>query len=343
MTSSTASTPDGAAPSPPSFADIEAASERLLGKAVGTPLLEFPALNDRTGGRILIKAETLQRTGSFKFRGAFNRISLIPESARGAGVVAYSSGNHAQGVAAAAALLGVPATIVMPADAPAIKLANTRAFGAEVVTYVRSEESREALAQEMAERRGATLVRPFDDTGIIAGQGTCGLEIARQAADRGVELDAAVVCCGGGGLTSGCALALSELSPRTRVYAAEPADFDDTRRSLERGERVAIEPEGTSFCDALLSHIPGELTFSINRDLLAGGLVASDVEVAEAMAYAFRTLKLVVEPGGAVALAAVLSGRIDVQGKTVAVTLSGGNVDPATFARVLAEAGLPSA
>ena len=343
MTSSAASTPDGAAPPPPSFVDIEAASKRLVGKAVGTPLLEFPALNERTGGRILIKAETLQRTGSFKFRGAFNRISQIPESARSTGVVAFSSGNHAQGVAAAAALLGVPATIVMPADAPAIKLANTRGFGAEVVTYERSEESREALAQEIAERRGATLVRPFDDAGIIAGQGTCGLEIARQAADRGVELDAAVICCGGGGLISGCALALAELSPRTRIYAAEPEFFDDTRRSLEQGERVAIEPDGASFCDALLSRIPGELTFSINRELLAGGLVASDKEVAEAMAYAFRTLKLVVEPGGAIALAAVLSGRIDVQGKTVAVTLSGGNVDPATFARVLADAGPPSA
>jgi threonine dehydratase len=332
----------------PVFADIEAAAARLDGWAVETPLLNLPALDQKLGGRILLKAETLQRTGSFKFRGAFNRISQIPEAERGAGVVAYSSGNHAQGVAAAAALLGVPATIVMPEDAPAIKLANTRGLGAEVVLYDRFTENREALGAALAAERGATLVRPYDDPGVIAGQGTCGLEIARQAAARGFEIDALLVCCGGGGLTAGCALAMAELSPKTRVYTVEPAGFDDTRRSLAQGEagggagggaegaRVVNDPAARSFCDALLAPTPGELTFPINRRLLAGGFAVSDQEVRAAMGYAFRTLKLVIEPGGAAALAALLAGRFETRGKTVALTLSGGNVDPETYREILA-------
>jgi threonine dehydratase len=321
----------------PSFADVEAAAERLAGRAITTPLLNAPALDERVGGRVLLKAETLQRTGSFKFRGAYNRISRIPEADRPAGVVAYSSGNHAQGVAAAATLLEVPATIVMPSDAPAIKLANTRSYGAEVVLYDRATEAREEIGAKIAERRGATLVRPYDDPAIIAGQGTCGLEIAHQAAALEARLDAVLICCGGGGLTAGCALALTELSPGTEIYSVEPEGFDDTARSLAGGTRMANNPAARSFCDALLAPTPGELTFAINRRLLAGGLSVSDAEVAAAMAYAFGTLKLVVEPGGAVALAALLSGRLDARGKTVALTLSGANVDPEVYRRVLAE------
>jgi len=299
-------------------------------------LLESPALNARIGGRVLIKPETLQRTGSFKFRGAYNRISQIPEGERAAGVVAYSSGNHAQGVAAAAALLGIPAIIVMPADAPAIKIANTSGYGAKIELYERDSQSRESRAEAIAAQTGATIVRPYDDPDIMAGQGTCGLEIARQAAELGASLDVLLVCCGGGGLVSGCAIAMAELSPQTKVYAVEPDDFDDTRRSLECGTRVANDPGRRSFCDALLAPMPGELTFSVNRRLLAGGIAVSDAEVAAAMAYAFSTLKLVVEPGGAVSLAALLSGKIEPAGKTIALTLSGGNVDPGTHAEAVA-------
>jgi threonine dehydratase len=320
----------------PTFADVEAAAARLAGWAVVTPLLEFPALDEQLGGRILIKPEILQRTGSFKFRGAYNKISQLPEAKRPAGVVAYSSGNHAQGVAAAARLLGVPATIVMPADAPAIKIENTRSYGAEVLLYDRYREAREEVAAGLVAERGATLVRPYDDPDIIAGQGTCGLEIARQAAALGQRLDALLVCCGGGGLTAGSALALTELSPGTAIHTVEPVGFDDTARSLAAGRRVVNDPGPSSICDALLAPTPGELTFMINRGLVAGGLAVTDDETRAAMAYAFRHLKLVVEPGGAVALAAVLSGKIEARGKTLALTLSGGNVDPEFFATVIA-------
>ena len=348
MNSSPESTAEPFPAAPPSFADVAAAAERLAGHAVATPLLSSPALDRRVGGRVLLKAETLQRTGSFKFRGAYNRISQIPADARPAGVVAFSSGNHAQGVAAAAALLGVPATIVMPEDAPAIKLANTRGYGAEVVLHDRFTESREEICAEIAARRGATIVPPFDDPAIIAGQGTCGLEIARQAAALDAELDAVLICCGGGGLTAGCALALAELSPKTAIYTVEPAAFDDTARSLAARSlavdaRVANDPAARSFCDALLAPSPGELTFAINRRLVTGGLSVSDAEVAAAMAYAFRTLKLVVEPGGAVALAALLSGRLDARGKTVALTLSGANVDPQTYREILEQENVAGA
>ena len=328
--------PADIAASAPGLADIEAAARRLVGQAVVTPLLEHPALNERAGGRVLIKAENLQRTGSFKFRGAYNKISQIPEAVRARGVIAYSSGNHAQGVAAAARLLGIAATIVMPADAPAIKIANTKAFGAEVVFYDRHREAREEVTERLLAERQATLVRPYDDPDIIAGQGTCGLEIARQAEAAGARLDAALVCCGGGGLIAGTATALAELVPGIAVYAVEPAGFDDTARSLAGGRRVSNDPAARSICDALLVPTPGELTFAINRRRLAGGLVVDDREVAAAMGYAFRVLKLVVEPGGAVALAALLSGKFDARDKTVAITLSGGNVDPQTFAEAIA-------
>ena len=319
----------------PTYADVEAAAGRIAGFAVETPLIESPELNARVGGRVLIKPETLQRTGSFKFRGAFNRISQIPESDRARGVLAYSSGNHAQGVAAACAILGIPATIVMPADAPQAKLDNTRAYGAQVVTYDRYRDVREDIAAALLQESGATLVRPYDDPGIIAGQGTCGRELAQQAAAVGAKLDVALICCGGGGLSAGCALALDALSPQTAVYAVEPEGFDDTGCSLRSGRRESNAADARSICDALLAPAPGELTFAINRRLLAGGLAVSDDEARFAMAYAFRRLKMVVEPGGAVCLAALLAGKLTARDQTITLTFSGGNVDPARMAEAL--------
>ncbi len=318
----------------PTYADIQTAARRLHGIARRTPLLESETLNALTGGRVLLKAEALQRTGSFKFRGAYNAISQVAAPA----VVAYSSGNHAQGVAAAARLLGKAATLVMPADAPAIKLESTRAQGAEVRLYDRAQESREAIGAELAERTGAALVRPYDDRRIIAGQGTAGIELAEQASALGASLDAALIPCGGGGLIAGCGLALAELCPGIEIFAVEPAAFDDTRRSLAAGERVANVAGDASICDALLAPVPGELTFELNRRQLAGGLAVADQDVRRAMAFAFRHLKLVVEPGGAVGLAALLAGGFDGRGRTVAVVLSGGNVDPERFAEVLGPA-----
>ena len=320
----------------PGFADVKAAAARIAPYAVRTPLVESPALNAIGGGRVFLKLENLQRTGSFKFRGACNRILMIPESARAKGVVAFSSGNHAQGVAAAAQLLGLPATIVMPSDAPAIKLANTKGFGAEVVLYDRLKENREAIADEIAVKKKATIVPPFDDPYIIAGQGTAGLEMARQARARGANFDAALLPCGGGGLISGSTLALQAAWPKLPVYSCEPAAFDDTKRSLAIHKRLPVEPGGKSICDGLLSPIPGELTFALNDRNLAGGLALSDDEVLAAMAFAFRVMKLVIEPSGAVALAAILTGKFDAKGKTVGVLCSGGNVDPDIFARCLA-------
>jgi threonine dehydratase len=322
----------------PTFDDITAAARRLEGHAVLTPLLESPALNARLGGRLLVKAEPLQRTGSFKFRGAFNALAQLEPRQRGAGVVAFSSGNHAQGVAAAAHSLGIRATIVMPADAPAIKVANTRGWGAEVVLYDRLREDREAIAQEIARARGAQVIAPFDDARVMAGQGTAGLEIAQQAKEQGAKLDAVVIPCGGGGLAAGCATALGTLCPGVAVYTAEPEGFDDMRRSLLKGERVANEAGARSICDALQAPVPGKLTFAVNRSRLAGGFAVSDDDVLQAMATAFAEFKLVVEPGGAAALAAVLSGKLDARGRGVAVIASGGNVDGAIFARALARA-----
>jgi threonine dehydratase len=319
----------------PDLAAVEAAAARLAGQAIETPLLESHDLNARSGGRLFIKPETLQRTGSFKFRGAFNKISQIPRDAKG-GVVAFSSGNHAQGVAAAAQIRGLPAVIVMPSDAPAIKIANTRGYGAEVILYDRHREDREQVGGRLAAERGAVLVRPYDDPDVIAGQGTIGLEIARQCKAKGAAPDTVLCPAGGGGMIAGCATALTALLPGVKVYAVEPAGFDDTARSLAAHKRVANEPGKTTICDALMAAMPGELTFAINGRLLAGGFAVSDKEVQAAMAYAFRTLKLVIEPGGAVALAAVLAGKIDLRGHTAAVVCSGGNVDPATFCAAIA-------
>ncbi len=322
---------------PPTFEDVQAAAERLAGHAILTPLLESPLLNEKLGGRVLVKAECLQRSGAFKFRGAYNRISRFNDEELKAGVVAFSSGNHAQGVAMVSQMLGVSAVIVMPTDAPVIKLANTRAYGAEIVLYDRETESREEIGAKLANERGLILIPSYDDPFIIAGQGTVGLELASQARDLGVKLDTVIVPCGGGGLSSGSALALSHESPKTELYTAEPEGFDDTARSLAAGERVANEPGGKTFCDALILPTPGELTFSINRKLLAGGVSVSDADTARAMAAAFKYFKLVVEPGGAVALAAALSGAYDCRGKTVAVVCSGGNVDAGVFAKAITE------
>jgi len=321
---------------PPAIDDLEAAAARLAGVAVRTPLLESPLLNDRLGGRLLVKAEPLQLTGSFKIRGAYNKIAGLPADRRAAGVVAFSSGNHAQGVAAAARLLGVAATIVMPADAPAIKRRNTEAWGARIVPYDRLRDDREAIGAAIAAETGATLVRPYDDPAIIAGQGTVGLELAEQCAAAGAHPDAVLVPCGGGGLSAGIATALADRLPGVPVHPVEPAGFDDTARSLAAGARLANAPGGSSLCDALLGPIPGEVTFAVNRRLLAPGLAVDDAAVLAAMAAAFEAFKLVVEPGGAVALAAVLSGAVPTAGRTLVAVASGGNVDPAVFMRALA-------
>ncbi len=287
------------------------------------------------GGRLLFKVESLQRTGSFKIRGAYNRLVQLDARQRDAGVVAFSSGNHAQGVAAAARMLGISATIVMPSDAPRVKLENTRALGAEVVLYDRVRESREQIAMKLASGRGATLVPAFDDPHVIAGQGTVGLELMQQAAELDLTPDQVLVPCSGGGLVSGSAIAIRALAPAAAVYGVEPEAFDDTRRSLAAGTLLKNPPEARSICDALQSSPPGKLTFAINRELLAGILTVSDAEVETAMARAFRELRLVVEPGGAVALAAALAGRVPLAGRTTAIVLSGGNVDAATFVAAL--------
>lgn len=313
------------------FENIEAAAARLAGSAVKTPLIESPALNARVGGRVLIKPETLQLGGAFKFRGAMNRISQLTQDEKTRGVVAFSSGNHAQGVALAAAKVGTSALIVMPTDAPRMKIEATRGYGAEVRLYDRYTEDREAIARQIAAERGSVVVPSYDDPHIIAGQGTAGLELARQAG----PLDVVLCPVGGGGLIAGVSTAVKHLMPDAQVWGVEPTDFDDTRRSFERGERLAVDPAARSICDALQSSSPGEITFAINRRTLSGVLTVTDADVADAMRYAFATLKLVVEPGGAVALAAALAGKLDLAGRTTAIILSGGNVDPGLFARVL--------
>lgn len=323
-----------------SFSGVLDAARQIAGAAVRTPLIESPALNDRLGGRVLIKAETLQVAGAFKFRGAWNRISRLTEEEKARGVVAYSSGNHAQAVAAAARRMGTPAIIVMPADSPRVKVEGVIAFGGEVRSYDRWTESREAIGEEIARTRGSVLVRPFDDPFIIEGQGTTGLEILEQA---DAPIDQLLCGASGGGLIAGINLAFAARSPDTRVLAVEPAAYDDTRRSLEAGERMTYPPGAApSICDALMSDRPGELTFPINQRL-AAALTVTDEEVAEAVRYAFRTLKLVVEPGGAVSLAALLAGKVEAAGRTTAIVLSGGNIDPALFAAIIEDRFTPGA
>jgi threonine dehydratase len=323
------------APTLPDVDDVRKAAARLHGHAVLTPLLSSPQIDAQLEARLLVKAECLQRTGSFKFRGAYNALSQLDANRRRAGVVAYSSGNHAQGVVAAAQLLGIPATIVMPADAPAIKVANTRFYGAEIVSYDRYRESREEIAQRIAGDRGAEILPPYDDARVIAGQGTIGLEIGEEAQRQGWAIDALIAPCSGGGLVTGCALGLSAAQAHAAVYAAEPAQLDDLGRSLAAGRRIANDPSARSICDALLAPTPGEITFALAQRLLAGSLAVSDDEVRRAMAVAFSAYKLVLEPGGAAALAAVLSGKLAIAGKTVAIIASGGNVDSAVFTAAL--------
>ncbi|MBT3237921.1 MAG: threonine/serine dehydratase [Rhodospirillaceae bacterium] len=320
----------------PTINDIRAAAKRLDGKARKTPLIESRLLNDRLGGRLLFKPEMLQNTGSFKFRGAYNFVSSLPHADKPTSIIAYSSGNHAQGVAAAARAFNIPAMIIMPRDAPAIKIANTRALGADIVFYDRQLESREEIGEMMQAELGATLIRPYDDAHIIAGQGTVGLEITEQTKAMNVSPDAVLCPCGGGGLISGTALALEAESPGTLIYAVEPEDFDDTARSLEAGKRLCNDNTAQSICDALLTPEPGEMTFAINKRLLSGSLRVPDDAVRAAMATAFNDLKVVAEPGGAVGLAAVLSGAYDVRDKTVVIVMSGGNVDKEVFREVLA-------
>jgi threonine dehydratase len=314
----------------PTFADVLAARRRLGELACRTPLIEHPALNAVTGGRVLLKAENLQRVGAFKFRGAYNKIAQVDQAAYPGGVVACSSGNHAQGVAAAATLRGLKSAIIMPADAPRMKIERTRAFGGEVVAYDRVKEDRDAIARKLCDERGAALVHPFDDLDVIAG-----LEMMEQAAEMGAVLDVVLVGASGGGLISGVSIAVKEKSPATQIYSVEPEGFDDLARSLDHGQRERNAKLSGSICDALLAPTPGELTFEVARRNLAGGLSVSDEEAKEAVRFAFRELKLVLEPGGAVSLAAILAGKIDLKGRTVAALLTGGNIDPALFSDII--------
>ena len=323
-------------PPPVTLRHIQAAADRIAGHAVRTPLLRHADLDRRTGGRVYLKAEPLQRTGSFKFRGAFNRIAQIGAGATDGGVVAFSSGNHGQAVAAAALHFRLPATIVMPFDAPAIKIELTRSHGATVIFYDRARDDRAIIARRLVAETGAVLVPPYDDPDVIAGQGTIGLETVADLKALGLAPDVVLCCCGGGGLIAGIATAVKASASSAAIYAVEPEHFDDTARSLASGTRQVNAEGAVSICDAIVTPTPGEITFPINRRLLAGGLTVSEAEVRAAIVYASRHLKVVVEPGGAVALAAVLAGKLDLSGKTAVAVLSGGNIDGALLASILA-------
>ncbi|MBJ6372609.1 threonine ammonia-lyase [Sedimentitalea arenosa] len=315
---------------------IHAAADRLAGHARRTPLLSSPFLDEIAGRRVLVKAECLQHTGSFKFRGGWSAVSALPPDTRARGVIAFSSGNHAQGVARAAQARGAPAVIIMPADAPRMKIDNTRALGAEIVLYDRETEDRDAIGDRLAAERGLTLIKPFDEPQVIAGQGTTGLEIADQAAAEGVTEGDVLVCCGGGGLTSGIALALEGHAPGLRARTVEPEGFDDVARSLATGSIQRNARTSGSLCDAIVTPQPGEITFPILKRLCGPGLVVTEAQALQAMALAFARLKIVLEPGGAVALAAALFHPEAVQGDAVIAVATGGNVDPAVFRDALA-------
>jgi threonine dehydratase len=326
---------DVTSPALPTFADVTDAAACLAGVALRTPLITNDALDAAAGGRIFVKAESLQRTGSFKIRGAYNRLSRLTIGERMTGVVAFSSGNHAQGVAAAAGLVGVEAFIVMPSDAPVNKIEGTKSLGGQVVLYDRRTESREEIAAAIAAERGAVVVPAFDDFHIIAGQGTVGLEICQQMEEVGVAIDTVLCPASGGGLSAGIGLALEALAPASKLYVVEPVAFDDHAQSLTQGFPVEVRPDTLSLCDGLMAPRPGDLTFALNRPRLAGAIAISDEEALEAMAFAFRHLKLVLEPSGAVTLAAILNNRIDLSGGSAVVIASGGNVDPEVFCRAL--------
>lgn len=320
----------------PTHADVLAAAERLRGRVVRTPMLRHPLLDEITGGTVLIKPEPLQRTGSFKLRGATNAVLQLDAAQREAGVVTHSSGNHGQAIACASAAEGVRALIAMPSNAPAIKVESTRRWGAEITFFDRATTDREVLARQLAEERGAVVLPPFDHPHVIAGQGTLALELIEDAKAAGLSLDVLATGAGGGGLIAGCNLAVEGASPQTEVWAVEPEGWDDTARSLAGGSRLANDGRGPGLCDSLLSMAPGELTFAINQPRLKGAVVVTQAEVFRAMRVAFEALKIVVEPGGSVALAALLAGKIPAKGRTVGIVLSGGNVDPAVFAQALA-------
>lgn len=315
---------------------IRAAAKRLDGHARRTPMLNSPFLDDIAGRRVFVKSECLQRTGSFKFRGGWSALSALDPDVRARGVIAYSSGNHAQGVAHAATLHGAPSVIIMPSDAPKLKIENTRALGAEVVLYDRANEDRNALGDTLAKERGLTLIKPFDEPEVIAGQGSCGLEIAEQAADQGIDSADVLVNCGGGGLTSGIALALEADAPGLRARPVEPEAFDDTTRSLISGQIERNARTSGSICDAILTESPGHKTFPILKRLCGPGIVITEGEALRAMAQAFLRLKIVVEPGGAASLAAALFHGDEIESDTIIAVATGGNVDPEVFQRALA-------
>jgi threonine dehydratase len=315
---------------------IRAAAKRIYGVAQRTPLLNSSFLDEIAGRRVWVKPECLQHTGSFKFRGAYSALSALDDATRARGVIAFSSGNHAQGVALAAKMHGTSAVIIMPSDAPALKIANTEAYGAEVVLYDRATESRDDIGARLSDERGLTLIKPFDEPQVIAGQGTCGLEIAEDANALGIKNADVIVCCGGGGLTSGIALALEADAPTLRARPAEPMGFDDVARSLRAGKIERNPTLSGNICDAIITPQAGDLTWPHLQRLCGPGLAISEDEVLDAMAQAFLRLKIVAEPGGAAALAAALYRTDEIEGDDVIVTVSGGNVDPAMFTRALA-------
>ncbi len=321
-----------------SFDDIKDAETRLAHAAVVTPLVENPDLNALTGGRILLKLENFQRTGSFKFRGAYTRLSQFSDVEKRRGVVAFSTGNHAQAVACAASMLDIPATIAMPSDTPAVKVEKTRNFGADVVFFDRNAEDGTDVGQRIAHEKSAVFVPPFNDAGVIAGQGTCGLEIVRQAKELGVEkIDDVLVSSAGGGFISGCALAFHTLSPATRIHSVEAIGWDAIRRSL-LGDHLEDNSKGpATICDAILATRPGEIPYSIFKQLLSEGYAITDREAAAAVAYAFNTLKVVAEPGGAAALGAVLAGKIETRDKVLVVAVCSGNIELDRFNKILGD------
>lgn len=314
---------------------ISAAAEALDGIVTRTPLLENPDVNKILGGRLLVKAESIQRTGAFKFRGAYNCVRQLTKSERANGVITYSSGNHGRGLALAAKLLGSSALIVMPDDAPPDKVTATEALGAEITTFNRDRENSDDVVKRLASETGRTVVPPSADWRVLAGSGSVGLELVQQAEKLRASLDAVLVPCGGGGLTATTALVMQALSPATRVFSVEPELFDDMRRSLKAGQRKRNPPGQRTICDAIMTPTPTALSFPINVELLAGGLVASDEEVCAAMVFAYQHFKIVVEPGAMVGLAAILGGKIDIKGKTVATIVTGGNIDPHRFCTLL--------